>query len=149
MNLRKRLASDDQSMRLRAGRDRSGKRSKAGRKLSERERKVAERERSYERTKLAAQISLKGDASLLKLRKSVLPDVKNKLSTAILIPISNRLYRYAYFVSKLRLVISFIHSFYLYQTTRIHRNINIKQHTETRKHSQTLRQWSRPIYIPN
>ena len=38
---------------------------------------------------------------------------------------------------------------YLYQTTRIHRNINIKQHTETRKHSQTLRQWSRPIYIPN
>jgi len=79
MNLRKRLASDDQSMRLRAGRDRSGKRSKAGRKLSERERKVAERERSYERTKLAAQISLKGDASLLKLRKSILPDVKNKL----------------------------------------------------------------------
>jgi len=49
-----------------------------------------ERERSSERTKLAAQISLKGDASLLKLQKSVLPDVKNKLSTGILIPISSR-----------------------------------------------------------
>ena len=86
--------------------DWSGKRSAAGRKLSEqqrsgeqacekpmerewtgaRSRKVMERERSDERTKLAAQISLKGDASLLKLRKSILPDVKNKLS----VPISNR-----------------------------------------------------------
>jgi len=32
-----------------------------------------ERERSGERTKLAAQISFKGDASLLKLRKSIYP----------------------------------------------------------------------------
>jgi len=42
-------------------------------------------ERSGERTKLAAQISLKGDASpsLIKLRKSILPHVKNKLSTGI------------------------------------------------------------------
>jgi len=39
---------------------------------------------------MAAQISLKGDASLLKLRKSILPGVKNELSTGILIPISNR-----------------------------------------------------------
>jgi len=49
-----------------------------------------EREWSGEETKLPAQISLKGDASLLKLRKSVLPDVKNKLSARILIPIFNR-----------------------------------------------------------
>jgi len=49
-------------------------------------------ERSGERTKLAAQISLKDDASpsLIKLRKSILPNVKNKLSTGIVIPISNR-----------------------------------------------------------
>jgi len=46
-------------------RDRSGKRSGAGRKLSE-------RELSGERTKLAAQISLKCGASLLKLRRSIL-----------------------------------------------------------------------------
>ena len=47
---------------------------------------------SGERTKLAAQILLKGDASpsLLKLCMSILPDVKNKLSTGILIPFSNR-----------------------------------------------------------
>ena len=45
-----------------------------------------ERERSDERTKFAAQISLKGDAiaSLLKLRKSILPYVKNALLTGIL-----------------------------------------------------------------
>ena len=50
------------------------------------------RERRGERTKLAAQISLKGDASpsLIKLRKPILPNVKTKLSTGILIPISNR-----------------------------------------------------------
>jgi len=35
--------------------------------------RVMERERSGERTKLAAQISLKGNASLLKLHKSILP----------------------------------------------------------------------------
>jgi len=46
-------------------------------------------EQSGEQTKLATQISLKGNASLLKLPKSLLPDVKNKLSTGILIPISN------------------------------------------------------------
>jgi len=46
-------------------------------------------ERKTERTKLLAQISLKSDASLLKHCKSVLHDVKNKLSTGILIPISN------------------------------------------------------------
>jgi len=51
--------------------------------------RVMEHERSSERTKLAGKISLKGDASLLRLCKSVLPDVKNKLSTRILIPISN------------------------------------------------------------
>ena len=38
-----------------------------------RSRRVMEREQSGEQTKLAAQISLKGDASLLKLRKSILP----------------------------------------------------------------------------
>ena len=31
---------------------------------------------------------------------------------------------------------------YLYQTTRVHR----RQHTRTGTHSQTLRQWCRPIY---
>jgi len=41
-----------------------------------------------ERTKLDAQISLKADASLLKLCKFILPNVKTKLSTGILIPIS-------------------------------------------------------------
>jgi len=56
-------------------------------------------ERSSKQTKLAAQISLKGDARLLKLPESILPDVKNKLSVGILIPISNR--RWDYFVSKL------------------------------------------------
>ena len=61
-----------------------------------------ERERSDGRTKLAAEISSEGDVSLLKLRKSILPDVKSKLSTEIPIPISNR--RYAYFVFELRLV---------------------------------------------
>ena len=59
-----------------ADRDRSGKRSGAGRKLSERERSggggVVERERSGERTKLAAQISLKGD---------MLPKFRNALQT--------------------------------------------------------------------
>ena len=60
------------------------------------------REWSDGRTKLAAEISPEGDVSLLKLRKSILPDVKSKLSTEILIPISNR--RYAYFVFELRLV---------------------------------------------
>ena len=46
-----------------------------------------ERERSGERTKLAAQISLKGDM-LLKLRnvlQTLFTHVKNKLSTGILI----------------------------------------------------------------
>jgi len=50
-----------------------------------------ERERSGEwtkRTKVAAQISLNGDASLLTLRKYILPYVKNNLSTGILIPVS-------------------------------------------------------------
>ena len=46
-------------------------------------------ERSGERSKLAAQISLKGDTSLLKLRKSILSDVKNREPSGILIPISN------------------------------------------------------------
>ena len=49
-----------------------------------------EREQSSKRTKLAAQISLKGDASLLKLPESILPNIKSKLSTGILMPISNR-----------------------------------------------------------
>ena len=46
-------------------------------------------ERSGERAKLAAQISLKGDATQTSQcsTKSILPDVKNKLSTGILIPI--------------------------------------------------------------
>jgi len=56
--------------------------SRSGRSWSE--------EQRGEQTKLAAQISLKGNASLLKLAKSLLPDVKNKLSTGILLPISNR-----------------------------------------------------------
>ena len=96
-------------------RDWSGKQSGEGRKLSERERssrqscgavsrharkpwsgsgarsgRVMERERSSKRTKLAAQISLKGDASLLKLPESILPNIKSKLSTGILMPISDR-----------------------------------------------------------
>ena len=39
---------------------------------------------------LAAQISLKGDGSLLKLPESILPNIKSKLSTGILMPISDR-----------------------------------------------------------
>jgi len=75
----------------------SGKWSGVGRKLSERERsgeqaceKTMEREQSEEQeghgagtpewsgeqTKLAAQISLKDDTNQLKLRMSVLPDVR-------------------------------------------------------------------------
>lgn len=43
-------------------------------------------EKTGKHTKLTGQISLKGDATLLKLRKSILflPDVRNKLSTGII-----------------------------------------------------------------
>ena len=56
----------------------------------ERAAKLSERERSGERTKLAVQISLKGDVGLIKLRKSVFYNDKNKLSTGILLPLSIR-----------------------------------------------------------
>ena len=54
--------------------------------------------RSRERTKLAAQISLKGDASLLKLRKSILPDaLQDALAVKISLDLLNGLCSYGGF----------------------------------------------------
>jgi len=84
--------------------------------------RVIERERSGERTKLVTQISLKGDDILLKLPKSILPDVNNKLSIGILIPISNRPRRWAYFVSEtpIRKIGKTEHHFYLFLSVVSH-----------------------------